>query len=162
MNKEKFCLIFLTYCITFFLVNCSGKMQSQVEPKMSNKETLPREIMNHRIANQIVEANIPKMTVSKFIELAERIQSCQCAKEKFVSHWIKDENEYKLVTFFNKSEPITFICNFEAPRGSCYIREIDRGEHIEEFNNRFASGIELVKYIYDNGFTCKNNDPCFD
>ena len=71
--------------------------------------------MNHYVVNHGVESNIPKMTVSKFIELAERFQSCQCAAEKFVNYWIADKREYKLISFFNKSEPITFICNSKRP-----------------------------------------------
>ncbi len=144
------------------LVSCNGNFSPSLGSKINTKETLPREIMNHHIANRGIESTTPKITVSKFIELAERIQSCQCAKEKFVNRWENKGNEYKLQTFFSQSEPIIFICNSVQPRGSCYIREIDRGKHIKEFKIRFASGNELVKYIYDNGIKCKNNDPCVD
>ena len=146
--------------LAVLLVSCKSNIGPNVDLKTSNQETLPREIMNHYVVNHGVKSNIPKMTVSKFIELAERFQSCQCATEKFVSHWIVDEDEYKLITFFNESEPLIFICNSEQPRGSCYIREIDRGRHIKDFKARFASGNELIKYIYDNGIMCKNNNPC--
>ena len=154
-------IIFITF-LAVLLTSCKSNISPSTDLKTNNRETLPREIMNHYVVNHGVKSNIPKITVSKFIELAERFQSCQCATEKFVSHWIVDESEYKLITFFNKSEPITFICNSGQPRGSCYIREIDRGSHIKEFKARFASGNELIKYIYDNGIMCKNDGPCVE
>ena len=154
-------IIFLFF-LAMMLLSCKSNIRSNANLTSDNQETLPREIMNHYVVNHGVESNIPKMTVSKFIELAERFQSCQCAAEKFVNYWIKGKREYKLISFFNKSEPITFICNSETPRGSCYIKEIDRGEHIKDLKARFASGNELIKYIYDNGIMCKNNKPCVE
>ena len=72
------------------LLSCKSNIRSSANLTANSQETLPREIMNHYVVNHGVESNIPKMTVSKFIELAERFQSCQCAAEKFVNYWIAD------------------------------------------------------------------------
>jgi len=161
MKSKTKIVVFIPF-LAVLLMNCKSDISPNVNLKANSRETLPREIMNHYVVNHGVKSNIPKITVSKFIELAERFQSCRCATEKFVSHWIVDENEYKLMTFFNESAPIVFICDSEPTRGSCYIREIDRGRHIKDFKARFASGNELIKYIYDNGIMCKNDDPCVE
>ena len=94
--------IFLFF-LAMMLLSCKSNIRSSANLTANGQETLPREIMNHYVVNHGVESNIPKMTVSKFIELAERFQSCQCAAEKFVSHWLVDENEYKLMTFLTKA-----------------------------------------------------------
>jgi len=153
--------IVLNFFVILTLASCASETGLKKTNKNSlNQTTTPRDIMNAKIANRTEKDNHPYLTVGKFVELAERYQSCQCTNERFVDRWEKTKKGYLLYSYFNESQPIEFICNSTNDDFSCFIREIDRGHRINNLNERFAPGSSLVKFIYDKGVRCLKTNPC--
>ena len=145
----------------WLLSGCSGNLQNGEEIKDPiSQTTTPRDIMNARIVNRTKDDNFPYLTVGKFVELADRYQSCRCTSGRFVSRWEKVRNGYLLYSYFNDSQPIEFTCNTINDEVSCFVREIDRGTNIDVLNERFAPGSSLIKFIYDKGVKCVESNPC--
>ena len=143
------------------LMGCSGYTKfSQESRSMVDQTTTPRDILNAKIVNRSEGNNHPFLTVGKFVELADRYQSCQCTNERFVRKWEETTNGYLLHSYFNESSPIEFICTREGDETDCFILEIDRGKTISVLNERFAAGSSLVKFIYDKGVKCEQIKPC--
>ena len=152
---------FYVCLVIFFLFGCSGYTKVFEQKSLAaNQTTTPRDILNAKILNRSPEDDHPFLTVGKFVELADRYQSCQCTNERFVRNWEKTGKGYLLHSYFNDSRPIEFICDTAKDKPSCFITEIDRGEAISNLNERFAAGSSLVKFIYDKGVKCEKVKPC--
>ena len=147
--------------VVFSLMGCAGysKFPEKSQP-IVDQTTTPRDILNARIVNRSEGSDYPFLTVGKFVELADRYQSCQCTNERFVRRWEKTATGYLLHSYFNESGPIEFICGREGHDADCFIKEIDRGKTISPLNERFAAGSSLVKFIYDKGVKCNQFKPC--
>ncbi|MEC9248674.1 MAG: hypothetical protein VX986_06600 [Pseudomonadota bacterium] len=143
------------------LTGCSGNSQQKNDAQDSlNQTTTPRNILNARIVNRGENDNFPYLTVGKFVELADRYQSCQCTTSRFVRRWEKTKTGYLLYSYFNDSQPIEFTCDTTKDDVSCFVREVDRGVKIQNLNERFAPGSSLIKFIYDKGVRCMESNPC--
>ena len=147
--------------MVFSLMGCSGYTKfSEENRSMVKQATTPRDILNAKIVNRSEGSNDPFLTVGKFVELADRYQSCQCTNERFVKRWEKTPSGYLLHSYFNESSPIEFICTREGDNADCFILEIDRGKTIRTLSERFATGSSLVKFMYDKGVKCEQIKPC--
>ena len=155
------CKNYLACLMVFALMGCSGYTKFSEESRsMAKQTTTPRDILSAKIVNRLEGSNHPFLTVGKFVELADRYQSCQCTNERFVRRWEKTADGYLLHSYFNKSSPIEFICTREGDNADCFILEIDRGKTIRVLNERFAAGSSLVKFIYEKGVKCEQIRPC--
>ena len=158
---KNLCKNFCACLIVFSLMGCSGYSEfSEENRSMVKQTTTPRDILNAKIVNRSEGSSNPFLTVGKFVELADRYQSCHCTNERFVKRWEKTASGYLLHSYFNKSSPIEFICTREGDNADCFILEIDRGKTIRALNERFAAGASLVKFMYDKGIKCEQIKPC--
>ena len=83
--------------VVFSLMGCAGYSKFTEESQsIVDQTTTPRDILNARIVNRSEGSDYPFLTVGKFVELADRYQSCQCTNERFVRRWEKP----RLVTFY--------------------------------------------------------------
>ena len=69
---------------------------SEESQSIVDQTTTPRDILNARIVNRSEGSDYPFLTVGKFVELADRYQSCQCTNERFV----RGGKKPRLVTFY--------------------------------------------------------------
>ena len=153
--------IIMVILLNSVFIGCGGKSRLANDAQDSvNQATTPRNVLNARIVNRTGNDNFPYLTVGKFVELADRYQSCECTTSRFVSRWEKTKNGYLLYSYFNDSQPIEFTCNTTNDDVSCFVREVDRGAKIKNLNERFAPGSSLIKFIYDKGVRCMERNPC--
>jgi hypothetical protein len=128
---------------------------------MKNKvsHSTPRALLSARIVNTGYTDQVPKMTVGKLVEYAERSFSCACHRERFVKSWDKSSTGYVLSSNSKEFETIKFSCEKEEGEYSCFVNEITNTTR-SELSRRYVSGDNFIKTIYANGRVCKRQETC--
>jgi len=128
---------------------------------MKNKAThsTPRVLLSARIVNTGYTDQVPKMTVGKLVEYAERSFSCACNRERFVKSWNKSSTGYVLSSNLKKFATIKFSCDKEQGEYACFVNEIENATG-SELSQRYLSGDDFIKTVYANGRVCKRQEAC--
>ena len=124
------------------------------------QKTTPRPLISARLINPQNSATVPKITVGKLIEFAERGHSCQCASDRFVNEWKKTKSGFELKTNSNILDTVQFSCAKEDEFLSCYVKEIDRGDGVSPVSERYLSGSKFIEEIYFNSRSCAGTTSC--
>ncbi|MBT4206390.1 MAG: hypothetical protein HOK64_02295 [Proteobacteria bacterium] len=120
----------------------------------------PRPLISARLTNPQNSTQVPKITVGKLVEFAERGHSCQCAGDRFVNEWEKINSGFQLKINSNTLDTVQFSCAEQDERLSCYIKEIDLGDDISPISERYLSGSKFIEEIYFKGRSCARTTPC--
>jgi hypothetical protein len=120
----------------------------------------PRPLIAARLTNPQGSAQVPKITVGKLIEFAERGHSCQCADKRFVDEWEKTGSGFQLKINSNTLDTVQFSCAKNNEHLSCYVKEIDLGDDISPISERYLSGSKFIEEIYFKGRSCARTTPC--
>lgn len=127
-----------------------------VDPSLTPRELLTARLVNARDADEA----IPGLTVGKMIEFADRYLACDCAEMRFAKAWQRYEGGYVLATNAGQVRPLDFVCGGPAEGLECYLREIDRGPQAGGLRDRFMSGGDFVRFMYESGSKCERTEPC--
>lgn len=122
--------------------------------------TTPRPLIAARLTNPQNSTQVPKITVGKLIEFAERGHSCQCADKRFVDEWEKTSSGFRLKINSNALDTVQFSCAKNNEHLSCYVKEIDLGDDISPISERYLSGSKFIEEIYFKGRSCARTTPC--
>lgn len=122
-------------------------------------QTTPRALLSARIVNTRYTDQVPKMTVGKLIEFAERGFSCSCRNNRFVKSWVKTSTGYKLTSNAKRFSLIEFSCQKEDGDNTCFVNEIESGTS-SKLADKYISGDDFIKTIYSNGRVCKRQEAC--
>jgi hypothetical protein len=171
MNKSwhtGYCLFPKLLLVITILGGCSSVTVPSISlPKMpeitlmKNKATqsTPRALLSARIVNTGYTDQVPKMTVGKLIEYAERSFACECHRERFVKNWDKNSTGYVLSSNSEKFNTVEFSCETQEDEYACFVNEIENTTE-PELSQRYFSGDDFIKTIYANGRVCKRQEPC--
>ena len=171
MNKSyrsSYCVFTKLLLVLIILSGCSSVTVPSISlPKMpemtlmKNKAThsTPRVLLSARIVNTGYTDQVPKMTVGKLIEYAERSFACECHRERFVKSWDKSSTGYVLSSNLKKFKTIKFSCEKQEDEYACFINEIENTTS-PELSQRYFSGDDFIQAIYANGRVCKRQEPC--
>ncbi len=127
-----------------------------VDPSLTPRELLPARLVNARNTDDA----IPGLTVGKMIEFADRYLACDCSGSRFSKAWQRYDGGYVLLTNAGQVRPLDFVCSGPAEGFECYLREIDRGVQPGGLKERFMSGGDFVRFIYESGSKCERTEPC--
>lgn len=130
--------------------------QPVVDPSLTPRELLTARLVNARDADEA----IPGMTVGKLIEFADRYLACDCADQRFAKSWARYDGGYVLATNAGQVRPLDFACNGPPEALECYLKEIDRGPSAGTLRERYMSGGNFVRFIYEHGSRCERTEPC--
>ena len=122
--------------------------------------TTPRPLIAARLTNPQNSTQVPKITVGKLIEFAERGHSCQCVGNRFVDEWEKTSSGFQLKINSNTLDTVQFSCAKNDEQLSCYVKEIDLGGDISPISERYLSGSKFIEEIYFKGRSCARTTPC--
>jgi hypothetical protein len=161
-------LLVKTLALVFFLSGCSHVDMPTISlPKIpeiklnKNKvgQATPRVLLSARIVNRRYTDQVPKITVGKLIEYAERSFSCSCSQKRFVNAWEKTSPGYTLSSNSPKFSSIKFACQKEDGEYACFINEIENSVS-DGLAQQFISGDDFIKTIYSNGRVCARQEVC--
>jgi hypothetical protein len=151
-----FYMLFLTSCTHIPLPTFADKVSAQ----QSANEATPRELLGARLVNPPANENIPRLTIGKLIEYADRYLACDCAGTRFVRAWAKTPNGYRLLTNSPMVKPLELVCRETSKSLECFLKEIDRGASAENLRERFVPGSEFINFLYENGVRCDGTGQC--
>jgi len=120
----------------------------------------PRPLIAARLTNPQNSTQVPKITVGKLIEFAERGYSCQCVGNRFVDEWEKTSSGFQLKINSTTLDTVQFSCAKNNEHLSCYVKEIDLGDDISPISERYLSGSKFIEEIYFKGRSCARTTPC--
>ena len=127
-----------------------------VDPSLTPRELLTARLVNARDTDEA----IPGLTVGKMIEFADRYLACDCSESRFAKAWQRYDGGYVLLTNAGQVRPLDFVCSGPAEGLECYLKEIDRGVQPGGLRERFMSGGDFVRFIYESGSKCERTEPC--
>ena len=130
--------------------------QPVVDPSLTPRELLTARLVNAREADDA----IPGMTVGKMIEFADRYLACDCADQRFAKSWARYDGGYVLATNAGQVRPLDFACSGPPEALECYLKEIDRGPAAGALGERYMSGGDFIRFIYESGSRCERTEPC--
>lgn len=130
--------------------------QPTVDPSLTPRELLTARLVNAREADEAM----PGMTVGKMIEFADRYLACDCADQRFAKSWARYDGGYVLATHAGQVRPLDFACSGPPEALECYLKEIDRGPGAGTLAERFMSGGDFIRFVYDSGSRCERTAPC--
>ena len=151
-----FCSLLLTSCTHIPLPTFEKKASSQE----SGKNVTPRELLGARLVNPRTNESIPRLTIGKLIEYADRYLACDCAGTRFVRAWAKTPEGYRLLTNSPIVKPLELVCRNASNTQECFLKEIDRGANAENLQERFVPGSEFINFLYENGVRCDGTEQC--
>lgn len=130
--------------------------QPTVDPSLT-----PRELLTARLVNaREVDEAMPGMTVGKMIEFADRYLACDCARQRFAKSWARYDGGYVLATNAGQVRPLDFACSGPPEALECYLKEIDRGPAAGALAERYMSGGDFIRFVYESGSRCARTTPC--
>ncbi|MCC7122384.1 MAG: hypothetical protein IT493_12590 [Gammaproteobacteria bacterium] len=130
--------------------------QPVVDPSLTPRELLTARLVNARDADDA----IPGMTVGKMIEFADRYLACDCADQRFAKSWARYAGGYVLATNAGQVRPLDFACSGPPEALECYLKEIDRGTGTASLGERYMSGGDFIRFVYEHGSRCERTAPC--
>lgn len=130
--------------------------QPTVDPSLTPRELLTARLVNARVADEAM----PGMTVGKMIEFADRYLACDCANQRFAKSWARYDGGYVLATNAGQVRPLDFACSGPPEALECYLKEIDRGPAAGSLAERYMSGGDFIRFVYENGSRCERTEPC--
>ena len=133
---------------------------SRDEDKPKDLSATPRDLLTAKLINPRPDPNVPKLTVGKLMEFADRYLACDCANMRFGQSWQKVDDGYILLTNSGVVRPLHFVCRDGAEGRECFLAEIDRGPQTAALAERFVPGGEFIKFLYENGVKCARETPC--
>lgn len=143
-----------------FLARRSAAPTPPTQPAVDPSLT-PRELLTARLVNaRTVDAAMPGMTVGKMIEFADRYLACDCAEQRFAKSWARYDGGYILTTNAGQVRPLDFACSGPPEALECYLREIDRGPAAATLAERYMSGSDFIRFVYEHGARCERTAPC--
>lgn len=131
-------------------------VEPAVDPSLTPRELLTARLVNSRDADEA----IPGLTVGKLIEFADRYLACDCANQRFAKAWARYDGGYILATNAGQVRPLDFACSGPPEALECYLKEIDRGASAGGLQERYMSGGDFVRFIYESGSRCERTEPC--
>ncbi len=130
--------------------------QPAVDPSLTPRELLTARLVNAREADEAM----PGMTVGKMIEFADRYLACDCANQRFAKSWARYDGGYVLATNAGQARPLDFACGGAPEALECYLKEIDRGPAAGTLAERYMSGGDFIRFVYESGSRCARTEPC--